>query len=65
MLKIDSLQGLLEKEVSRKEFLQLAGAAILGIIGFTSFVNNIHKFTKSQTSKSKGASGYGNASYGR
>lgn len=68
MLKIDSLQELLDKEVNRKEFLQLMGAGILGVIGITSFLNNLLKFTKSQTGKNsqnKVQSGYGGSAYGR
>lgn len=56
------LDGLLHKEVSRKEFLGLGGLAIASIFGFGTFI-------KLLTGKSLGgskhfASGYGSNPYG-
>ncbi|MDB5175442.1 MAG: hypothetical protein JWM81_300 [Candidatus Saccharibacteria bacterium] len=33
----------LKMEVSRREFLQMAGVAILSLIGITGFLNSLHK----------------------
>lgn len=66
-MKIKLHQDLLSQELSRKQFLQLAGAAILSVIGFTAFINNINKFanTRSASTTSKQAgSDYGNSAYG-
>lgn len=67
MIKFDSVKELLDAEISRKEFLQFAGAGILGIIGFTSFISNLEKFVKTKSSKdvSSLGSGYGSGGYGR
>ena len=68
MLKNKTIQELLNKEMSRKQFLQVAGAAVLGIIGFTNFINNLDKIAKTQTVQKpikEVVSGYGSSAYGR
>jgi len=68
MIKNKTIQDLLNKEMNRKQFLQVAGAAILGIIGFTNFINNLDKIAKTQTVKKPSkevVSGYGSSVYGR
>jgi hypothetical protein len=68
MIKNKTLQDLLYKDMTRKQFLQVVGAAILGIIGFTNFLNNLDKFAKTQTAHKPSkeiVSGYGSSAYGR
>ena len=68
MIKNQTIQKFLEREVDRKEFVKILGAALLGVVGFTSFVKNIEKFAlvsnKPKTEK-KIESGYGYSAYGR
>lgn len=67
MIDTKNLQSLLKKDMTRKEFLQTAGAAILGIVGLTAFLKNLDKFAGNQTktlSNSK-KTGYGSSPYGR
>lgn len=55
---------LLNKSVDRKQFLQIVGAALLGMVGFTAFIKNLDKFAGHHTGK-KPVSGYGASPYGR
>jgi predicted tellurium resistance membrane protein TerC len=55
---------LLQKDMSRKQFLQMAGAAVLSVIGFTAFLKNLEKFAGHHSGK-KVERGYGSSSYGR
>ncbi|MDB5184779.1 MAG: hypothetical protein JWN38_587 [Candidatus Saccharibacteria bacterium] len=67
-LKID-LDQLLQKEISRKEFLRLAGVGVLGLTGVTGLLQNLQKFNTGSsqgphkqihsTNRSYGASAYG------
>ena len=67
MFKNTTIQELLSKEMNRKEFLQVMGAAILGIIGISGFLSNLNKFAKTQIKQPKQnvTSGYGSSAYGR
>ena len=67
MFKNTTIQELLSKEMNRKEFLQVMGAAILGIIGISGFLSILNKFAKTQTKQPKQnvTSGYGSSAYGR
>ena len=68
MFKNATIQELLSKEMNRKEFLQVMGAAILGLIGISGFLSNLNKFAKTQTKpqpKQSISSGYGSSAYGR
>lgn len=62
-----NIHELLQKEVSRKEFLRYVGAAILGVIGVTQILNSLQKSLappkKIETSEK--VSGYGMTPYGR
>jgi hypothetical protein len=59
------LDIILRKELSRKEFLQVSGAAFLGIIGVTGFVQNLHKLLgKKEADKAASSGGYGSSPYG-
>ena len=64
MVDIKNIHGLLKKDMTRKEFLQAAVAAIVGIVGLTAFMKNIDSFTRDQT-KSVAKVGYGSSPYGR
>ena len=60
-----NLQSLLEKEVSRKEFLGLIGASILAVAGVSSLLKNLglEKLVKNQSTSSPSV-GYGGDVYG-
>jgi hypothetical protein len=66
-LPTQDIQALLQKEMSRKEFLRISGAAILGVVGVTSAVQNLHKLagTQASTTSHKVSSGYGGSAYGK
>jgi hypothetical protein len=58
----DQLQTLLNKEMSRKEFLQHVGAALLMLFGISGLINSLtHKTT--QTNRVQNI-GYGSSAYG-
>lgn len=66
MMDSKNIQELLKKDMTRKEFIQVLGAAGLGIIGLTAFLKNIDLFAQSQTQpKSVRKTGYGTSMYGR
>lgn len=56
------LQDLLDKRVSRREFLSYIGAGILAVVGITSFLKTIGGHTKKISEPSK--FGYGGGTYG-
>jgi hypothetical protein len=59
------IDTILKKELSRKEFLQVAGAAFLGIVGVTGFMQNLHKLLgKKDIDKVASSGGYGSSPYG-
>jgi hypothetical protein len=67
-MKIENIQEILKKEMSRKEFFQHAGIFILGIIGITSFLTHFSKsfsYQPSQVSSAAQSKGYGVRTYGR
>lgn len=67
MIKNKSIQQLLGKDMTRKQFLQIVAAGLLGLIGFTNFINNLDKFVGSHTDNRSSkdiASGYGGSAYG-
>lgn len=65
----DQLKNILQKEMSRKEFLKVSGAAILGLIGVSGFIQNLHKLSGTASTQApaqvKTAKGYGTSAYGR
>lgn len=56
-----------QQEVSRKEFLQYLGLAVLGTIGVTGFLQRLNtSFTPNrQTAQVPASMGYGKSAYGR
>lgn len=68
---LKEIEALLQKEVDRKEFLRLMGAAILGVVGVTGLVHNLAKLgggsgsASTQKQSSNKAAGYGRSAYGR
>lgn len=57
---------LFERQLSRKQFLQVIGATILSVIGFTSFIKNLAKFTQNnRTSQQESGFNYGETTYGQ
>jgi hypothetical protein len=58
----DQLQTLLSKEMSRKEFLQHIGAALLMLFGVSGLINSLTQKT-TQTSRVQ-SMGYGSSAYG-
>jgi len=68
MIQKDLFKNMLAKDMSRKQFLQVVGAGVLGIIGFTNFINNLDKFAKINTAEKPPkniVAGYGSSAYGR
>lgn len=63
-MSLDKLNALLEQEMSRKEFLRLAGVILLSIVGVTSTLNNL-RAVQTSTQQVKAGSGYGFSPYGR
>lgn len=55
------LNGLMQKEVSRKEFLGMGGLAVVSIFGASSIV----KLLSGHSLLTSRRSGYGSSSYGR
>lgn len=60
-----NINDLLQKEVSRKEFLKYIGVAILGVIGITQLLNNLQKSLAPKQIEHKQPTGYGASPYGR
>ena len=58
--KIDIFQ----QELSRKQFLQYMGVAVLGIIGVTGFMQRL-RTSFGPANKTKADTGYGKSAYGR
>lgn len=58
------LDGIMQREVSRGEFLKLMGAALLGFVGVIGFFKHLHEAMPPQTS-AKNPGGYGRSAYGR
>lgn len=69
MINNKLFQELLNKDMTRKQFLQVIMAGILSIVGFTAFLNNLDKFARTNTqqneSKRVADRGYGSSPYGR
>jgi hypothetical protein len=60
------VQALLQKEVTRKEFMTTSGLAIVSILGFSTIIHFLsgHNSTSSVIATT-GRSGYGTSPYGR
>ncbi len=63
---ITPAQALLQKEVTRKEFIATSGLAIVSILGFSTIIHFLtgHGNGRPIVASSK-QSGYGSSSYGR
>jgi hypothetical protein len=64
-----TLDSILQKQVTRKEFLQFAGTALITLLGFSNFVHLLTRFahTGSQasvTTEQKSRSGFGSSRFG-
>ena len=61
------LDTVMQREVSRGEFLKFIGIALLGLIGIAGFLKNLHEIVPAQTAtKSQlSSTGYGRSAYGR
>lgn len=62
------VSNLLEREVSRSEFLKYIGVAFIGIFGITAFIKGLHEHVPAQTAKMQqptARAGYGGSAYGR
>lgn len=61
------IDGVMQREVSRSEFLKFVGIALLGLIGIAGFLKNLHEIVPSQIADKKQPvpSGYGQSAYGR
>lgn len=60
------LDDLMRSQMSRGEFLQYTGVALLGLVGITGLLRNLHHALPSQKqSVQKLAAGYGRGAYGR
>lgn len=65
-MNIPKLNQLLEKEVSRKEFLQHMGVITVGILGITALQTRFNQSIDQQVKKvsSKSSNSYGTRTYG-
>lgn len=61
------LDNVMQREVSRSEFLKLVGVALLGLIGIVGFLKNLHEIVPSQAVAKNHSTtgGYGGTAYGR
>lgn len=53
------MQGILNREMDRKEFLIYLGGVLITVIGVSNLLQSIGKATKSERMSSNGAFGYG------
>ncbi len=60
MFNKEQLDNILNTPVSRRQFLTHIGAAIVSMIGLTTFLNNLDKFSHNKTSD---GGGYGWSAY--
>lgn len=61
------LDSVMQREVSRGEFLKFIGVAALGLIGIVGFLKNLHEIVPSNTTDKNQpvSAGYGRSAYGR
>jgi len=59
------IDDMLQREISRSEFLKFSGVTILGLIGVTSFLKNLHESIPGSTINKRVGKGYGRSPYGR
>ncbi len=61
------LDNMMQREITRADFLKFVGIALLGLFGVIGFLKNLREIAPAQTTaknRSVGA-GYGNSAYGR
>lgn len=58
------LDSVMQRELSRGEFLKLIGIMLLGFVGVIGFFKNLHGIAPAQPS-AKNPGGYGRSAYGR
>lgn len=62
----NQVDGIMQREVSRVDFLKYVGVAFLGIVGVVGFIKNLHEVVPAHSSEKKHtSSGYGGSAYGR
>lgn len=61
-----NIQEIMQKDVSRKEFLRYVGIAFLSVIGVAAMMQNIQSSLGGSSAKSEvRQSGYGGSAYGK
>ncbi len=55
----------MQHKVSRAEFIKYVGVALLGIVGITSFLKNLHDNIQPVAKPASQLDGYGKSVYGR
>ncbi|HEY5549585.1 MAG TPA: hypothetical protein VIK37_00010 [Candidatus Saccharimonadales bacterium] len=60
----EQLDVMMQREVSRADFLKFTGIAILGLIGIAGFFKNLNGLMPPKTNDNK-SRGYGRSAYGR
>ena len=68
MIDLSNFHELMEKDVSRKEFLSYVGVALLSVVGVGSFLKNLQQPLSLNSIDKPGAkkvAGYGMSAYGR
>jgi preprotein translocase subunit Sss1 len=61
----NQLEDILQRKLSREEFLKFSGVAVLGLVGFTGFLKNLHKAIPGRTTFKPVSNGYGRSFYSR
>lgn len=59
------LNGVMQRELNRGEFLKLIGVASLSLIGAVGFLKNLHEFMPRDSNAKNRSGGYGRSAYGR
>ena len=61
------LDSMMQREVSRGEFLKYIGIGLLGFIGVIGFLKNLHEVVPPHSSNKNhlSSAGYGRSAYGR
>ena len=63
---VKQIDNILKQEVDRAQFIKYTGAALLGMMGITSFIKNLHKSVQpSPKAITNRTAGYGKSAYGR
>jgi len=61
------LDNMMQREISRAEFLKIIGVILLGLTGIVGFLKNLHESVPVQKAPKarQAAPGYGHSAYGR